>query len=116
MRAKVAFRRRVRFGVNIDGVVRTCLQTRFAADALVGVKFDDAIGALVHRRRWTNADTGWILALVAARHLKMTTRIGKLALFNVLDPRAKNAEGDLIFFFACDTARVATDALAIVNE
>ena len=116
MRAEMTFRRGVRFRININRVVRTRLQTRFAADALLRVEFDNTICALIHRRRRTDVNAGRIFALIAARHLEMAARVGELTLFDVLDPGAENAEGNLIFFFARNTAGMATDALAIVDN
>jgi hypothetical protein len=40
----------------------------------------------------------------------------KLALFDVLDPRPKNANGDLVFFFARNRAGVAPDTTVLIYD
>jgi hypothetical protein len=116
MRAKVTFCGGVRFGVEINRVVRTRLQTRLTADAQVRVKFDDAVFALIHCLHGANVNARRIGAVIAARDLEKAARVGEHTFFGVLYPRAIDAERNLILGFARRRACVTTDTLAIVNQ
>jgi hypothetical protein len=54
--------------------------------------------------------------MVATQHGKMPLRMGKCAFLDVFDPGTVHPEGHLVFFFACHTTRMATDAFAVVNQ
>jgi hypothetical protein len=54
--------------------------------------------------------------VVAAIDQKITPRVGKLALLNILDPGAVDADGNVVFGFAGDGAGVAADAFSLVYD
>jgi hypothetical protein len=81
----------VRLRIDVDCVVGAGLQASFAADTNFGVKIDDPVGALVHRRDRANAHAGRVGAMVAARYLEHAPHVGEGALLDVLDPRAVDA-------------------------
>jgi hypothetical protein len=62
--------------------------------------------------RWYIAVTGQI----AAGHLKIALRIGKLPFFNIFHPGSVNPERNFVFRFAGSTAGVTTDAGLVVNH
>src|SRR6185369_5816842 len=116
MRAIVALFCGIGVRVDVEGVVRTSLHARLAADAAVAVEIDDAVVAAKERRHRTDGDAWRIVAVIAAHHRKITPRVGILALLYVLHPRAEGADGDLMLGFAGDGAGMAADALAVVNQ
>jgi len=93
MRAKMALRRRAIVGIHINRIVRTGLHAGFTPDAAVGVEIDNAVLALIHRSDGTNRDARRLLAVVAARDLKYTPRVGEHAFLDVLDPRPLTPTG-----------------------
>jgi len=99
MRAKMALRRCAIVGVHVNRIVRTCLHTGLTPNAAVGVEIDNAVLALVHRRHRTDGDARRLLAVVAARDLKYTPRVGEHAFLDVLDPRPIDATGT--WFSSC---------------
>src|SRR5713226_1678710 len=116
MRAEVALGRGAALRIDVDGVVRAGLETGLAADAALRVELDDAVVAPVHGRRRTDRNAGGLRAMVAARDLKVPARVGKGSLLDVFDPRAVDTQRDLVLRLARRRARVASDALAVVDE
>ena len=116
VRAVVAFGRRVRLGIDIQGVVGAGLHARFAADATVGIEIDDAVRAQKQRRNRADLHAGRIGAVVAAVNGERTARIGERSLLHVLDPGAVDPQGDVVFRLAGHRAGVTADAAAIVDD
>ena len=54
--------------------------------------------------------------MIAALHIEKTPRVGKLALLDVLDPRAVNADRHFVLGLARDSTRVAADTLSVVDD
>ena len=116
VRAEVALGRGAGVRVDVDRVVRTGLHARLAADADIRVELDDPVVALIHRLRRADRNAGRVRAVVAARHLEVAARVGKLPLLDVLDPGAVDADRHLVLRLARGRARVTADALAVVDE
>ncbi len=114
MGAVVTFGCCVGFRINVDGIVGAGLHASFATNANVGVELNDAVGALIHSCNRANAHAGRVGAVVAARHLKMATGIGKSAFFDILDPSAIDAQRHLVFGFAGGAASVTTNTTTVV--
>jgi hypothetical protein len=116
MRAKVTLGGRVGRGVYVKSVIRAGLHAGLAADAAVGVKVHHAVVTLVQRRDGTNGNARRPLAVIAAHHREQAAIVGKSALLDVFDPRAVNADGNLMLAFASDGAGMATNALAVIDH
>ena len=54
--------------------------------------------------------------MIAAEHREVAAVIGKLACLDVLHPGAIHTQGHVMLRLARHRARMATDALAIINE
>jgi len=54
--------------------------------------------------------------VVAAIDEKITPRVGELALLNILDPGAVDADGNVVFGFAGNGAGVAADTFSLVDD
>src|SRR6185437_10374598 len=64
VRAEVALGGGVAVRIHVDGIVRTGLHARLAADTGVVVEIDQAIGPLVHRGDRADLDTGRFVAVI----------------------------------------------------
>ena len=104
------------FRIDEDRVVRTGGDAGLASDADVLVEVDDTVGPAIHRRCRARGDARRVIALIAARHLKGAARRGKLADVDRLHIRAIDAEGNGVFGFAGGGARMASDALRVVDD
>src|SRR5205085_4822109 len=108
--AVVALRGGVRVRVDVERVVRTALHARLAADAPRAVEVDDAVGTPIERHRRADGDARRVVAVIAAQHGEVAARVGPGALLDVLHPRAKGSEGNLVLFLARHRARMTADA------
>ncbi len=54
--------------------------------------------------------------MIATSDLKNATGIGIRALFYIFHPSAIHAEGDVVFGFARDSAGMAADAVAVIDN
>jgi hypothetical protein len=54
--------------------------------------------------------------MIAAQHRKVASGIGITALFNVFNPCAIHADGDIMLFLAGDGAGMTADAAVLVDE
>ena len=54
--------------------------------------------------------------MIASIDKKITARVGELAFFDVFDPGAIDANGDVVFGFAGHGAGMAADTLALVDD
>jgi hypothetical protein len=116
MRAECAFGGGVGFGVKIDRVVGTGLQTGFAADANGRVKLNDAIIALIDCGDGADAHARRVGAVIAACDLKVTAHGGVRAYFNIFDPGAIHTKRHLVLGLARSGAGVTSDAFTLVDE
>src|SRR5579872_3758586 len=116
MRAKIALGCRVVVGIDIQGIVGTSLHAAFAADASAVVEIDDAISSAVECASRTNFRARSVIAVIASHHTKVARGVRELALFDVLDPGPKNANGYLVFFFARNCAGVAPDTTVLIYD
>src|ERR1700675_42285 len=115
MRAEMALGGRTIVRIHIYRIVRTSLHAGFAANAAIGIKIDNPVLALIHRRHGTDGDARRLLAMVAARDLKYAARVGERALLDVLDPSPVHAYRHLVLGFAGHGAGVTSDALAVID-
>ncbi|HNU06961.1 MAG TPA: hypothetical protein PKO33_04280, partial [Pyrinomonadaceae bacterium] len=111
----IAFGRRVILWLHKERVVGARLSTGLASDAASVVEIDDAVLARVERRHRTDLDARSVGAVIAPHDGKKPPRVGKLAFFDVFDPGAVDADGDLVLGFAGNGAGVAADALSVVD-
>ena len=116
MRAKMAFRRGTVIRINVDGVVRAGLHTRFAAYTALGAEVDNTVFALVHRGHGADRDARRIFAMITARDLKNAAGVGIGSLLNVLHPSAVYSQRNVVFRLTGNGAGVASDALSIVDD
>ena len=116
MRAVVALRRGIRVGVDVQRVVRAALHAGLAADAPVAVEVDDAVVARVEGARGADRHARRALAVVAAEDGEVPPRARPLAALDVLHPRAKRPDGDVVLFLARHRAGVTADAPALVDD
>ena len=72
MGAKIAFGRCVTMGIDIKRIVRAGLHARFAADAALVVKINDAVVAAKESDRGTNLDARRGIAMIATQDAEMT--------------------------------------------
>ena len=116
MSTEVALGRSVGLCIDIDRIVRARLHAAFAADALSAIEIDDSVLALEERCRRTNLYARGVSAVVASQdsHFAAGVRVG--ALFDVLDPRTKLANGDVVLCLARDGTGVASDAGSLINR
>ena len=54
--------------------------------------------------------------MIAAIDEKITTRVGKLAPFDVFDPRAVHADGNIVFGLTRNRTGMAANTLTLVND
>ncbi len=116
VRAVVALGRRMRLRIDVQRVIRAGLHAALAADAALAIEVYDAVGPLEERLGRADGDTGRVVAVVAARDEEVASRVGELALLDVLHPRSVDADGHVVLGFAGDRAGVAADALALVDD
>ena len=116
MGAVVAFGRRAAVRIDVDGVIRASLQTRFAANTDAVVELYNAIGPLVHRLGGADASAGRIGTMITAGYLEMTAHIGESAGLDILHPGAVDSQRHFVFTFAGGGAGVAANAFTIVDD
>lgn len=116
VRAKVALRRGAFVWINVDGIVGTGLHAGFAADTAFRTEIDDAVSALVHRRDRADRDAGGILAVIATGDLKNAAGVREGSLLDIFHPSAVDAQWDMVFGLARDSAGVTADALAVIDD
>lgn len=110
MRAEVAFGGSSRIRIDVDSIVGAGLKAGLAANADIWIKFDDAIVPLIHCRYGADSDTGWICAVITARHLKMSGDVGVRSGLDVFDPRTIHAEWHFILALAGRRTSMTSDA------
>ena len=114
---EIAFVCSICLGVNVNRVIRACVHASLASNAVVVIKVHHAVGGSKQCRSWTDLHTGRIVTLVAAHDGKMSGRFGELTLFDVFDPGTIYSQRYVVFAFARDSARVASDTgLAIEKK
>ena len=101
--------------IHVNGIVRTRLHARFAANAAVGIEIYDAVLALVHRRHRTYCDARRLFAVIAARHLKDAASVREDALLDVFDPGPVHSYRHLVLGLARDRTRVTADTLPVID-
>jgi hypothetical protein len=116
VRAEVALLGRVIFGVDEDRVVGTGRHAGLATDADPFVEVDDAVGPPVHGRGGAGGDTGRVLALVAARHLKGPTGLRKRTHVDVFDVGSVHAQRNVVLGLAGRAAGMASNARRLVDD
>ena len=116
MGAEIALLGTVVIRVDENRVVGAGGDTSLATDADGFVEVDDPIGSPVHRTRGAGRRTWRRLALVAARHLKSSMGIGKLADVYVFDVGPRHREWNFVLRLASGGTGVATDALLVIDD
>ena len=116
MSAIVAFRSCTCLRIDVQRIIWTSLHARFASDTTAIIKIDNPIVAVKQCRNRADFNTRRGIAVVAPHHRKQAPRMRELALFNVFDPRAVYANGHIVFRFARNRTRVASNAATVVND
>jgi hypothetical protein len=116
VRAQVAFLGRVVFGVDEDRVVGACGDAGLAADADRLVEVDDAVRPPVHRLGRAGGGAGRVRALVAPGHLERSADLREGPDLGRLDVGPGHPERDLVLALARRGARMAPDALVLVQD
>src|SRR5579859_4858378 len=112
----IALGSRLTIRIDIKCIIRTRLHTGFTTNTATGVKVYNTIAPLIQRPGGTNSDTGSIITVVAAVHQKITARVRKLALLNVLDPRAIDANRHIMLRLAGNRTGMTTNTLPLINH
>lgn len=115
MRAKIALLGRVVARVDKDRIVRTSRDASLAPDANRLVKVDDPVRTAKHRRRRAGRDARRVIALIATRYLKCSTRGWKRADVDRFDIRSGNGQRDVVFRLASRRARMTTNTPCMVD-
>src|SRR5258708_9566702 len=115
MRAKVALGGRVGLRIDIERVIRTGLHARLAPDTAAVVEIDDSIIAIVQGLGRANLDTRCVVAMITAHHAEVAARGGELALLDIFDPSAKNADRHAVLFLARDRTGMTSDTAIVVD-
>jgi len=100
--------------VNVEGIIRTGLHARLAADATLVVEVYDTVVAREQRRSRAYCRTRRVLAVVAAMDTELSGDIWVGALLDVLDMSPIHSNGNVVFRLAGDRAGMAADALPVV--
>ena len=116
MGAVIALRRRMVVRVHINGVIWARLGTGFAADTPPIVKIDNSVRTCKQRRNRTDLYARCISTVIAPHYREQPTRVRKLALLDVLDPRPVNADRHLVLGLARDGAGMAADTLPVIDN
>ena len=103
------------FGIDENGVVGTRSHAGLATNANRFIKINDAVRAFEHRRGRTSRDTGRVCALIATRNLVGPSCLRKNSDVDVLNIRARDAEGDDVFGLAGGRAGMTTDTTSVVD-
>jgi hypothetical protein len=80
------------------------------------VEIHNTIGTLEERPGWANGHTRSIIAVITAVDEEVALGVGELALLDVFDPGAIDADRDIVLGFAGDRADMAADALALSDD
>ena len=88
----------------------------FTADAALVVEVHDPVGPPEQSERRTDRDARRIVAVVAPEHGEVPARVGILSFFDVFDPGAIHADGDVVLFFAGNRTGMAADTAMLINE
>jgi hypothetical protein len=102
--------------LHIKRVVWTSLRAGFTADAAATVEIDNAVLSRKQGRDRTDLHARSVGAMIAPHYRKKAPRIRETSLFNILYPRTINADRNLMFGFAGNGARVAADALSVIDN
>src|SRR6185437_302934 len=92
------------------------LHARLAADTGVVVEIDQAIGPLVHRGDRADLDTGRFVAVITSENSEVAFDFWKGADFDVFDPGAEGADGDVVLGFARGGTGVAAYTSGLVDD
>ena len=114
--AEVALVGRVGLGVDVDRVVGTCVHAALAADAVVVVEVDHAVGRAVEGVGRADRHARGVVAVIAPHHGEVPAHVRERAGLDVLDPRAVDSERDVVLALAGDGAGVAADAGIAVEQ
>jgi hypothetical protein len=116
MRAEIAFGCGIVVGINVQCIVRTSLHASLATDAAPVVEINYAVCPPVQCTGGTNFRAWRIVAVIASHHSEVARRIGKLTLFDMLDPSAKYTNRHLMFFLARDRTSVTTNTPVLIDD
>ena len=116
MRAKIALLSGVCVWVYVERVVRTSLHARLTADAALMIEVDNTVGSAKKSDGGANFNAGSVVAVVAAEHRKVSSRVGVAALFDILHPCAIYAYSDVVLFFTGNRASVTADATVLIDD
>ncbi len=102
--------------VQVERVVGAGLHAGAAADAGVAVEIDDRVRPLVQGDDRADLDAGRLVAVIAAQHREVAPHLREGALLDVLHPGSEVSDRDLVFRLARHRARMAADALSMVDH
>jgi hypothetical protein len=112
----VALRSRIVVRINVERVIRTGLHARFASDATVIVKIDDAVITCVQGLNRADFNTWGIRAMITSHHGEDPSGIRKFSFFYLLNIGSVYADRNVVFTFTGRCACMTTDALSVVNN
>jgi hypothetical protein len=92
------------------------LHAGFTADAALVVEINDAIAAAKQGHGGADLYARRVVAVIATEYGEMAPCVRVVTFFNVFYPGSIDTYGDVVFFLACDRARMATDAAVLVYE
>jgi len=80
------------------------------------IEIDQAIGPLVHRGDRANLDTGRFGAVITSENSEVAFYFWKGADFDVFDPSAEGADGDVVLGFARGGTGVTAYTSGLVDD
>jgi hypothetical protein len=92
------------------------LHTRLTADAALVIKVHNPVGSAKKGDGGANFNARSVIAMIAAEHREVSSRIRVAALFDVLHPCAIYAHSDVVLFFAGNRAGVTADATVLIDH
>jgi hypothetical protein len=113
---EVAFSSGITIGIDVERVIWTSLHAGLTADAALVVKIHNPVGSAKKRDGGTNFNARSVIAMIAAEHREVSSRIWVAALFDILHPCAIHAHRDVMLFFARHRAGVTADATVLIDD
>jgi hypothetical protein len=116
MRAEIAFRCGIVVRIDIESIVGTSLHACFATDAAPVIEINNTVCSPVQGAGGTDFRARRVIAMIAPHHSEVARCMGKLTLFDMLDPSAKYTHRHLVFFFARDRAGVTSNTTVLIDD
>ncbi len=114
--AVVALLGGVLVGIDVQGVVGTCLHARLASDAPRGVEVDDPVVPVVQGTGRADADARGVGAVIASHHPEVALGVWPRPLLDVFHPGSVDSQRHLVLGLAGDRAGMTADARVLIDD